>query len=136
MFSTLTLLVDFGLVVLIWIVQLIVYPSFHVLSDQDFKAWHKTYSLRISVLVMPLMVVQVAFHGIGLYEEASALQIVAALLIAVAWIVTFTLSVPCHNALAATGKSSKVIQRLIRTNWLRTACWSLTFALSIIRLNA
>ena len=136
MLSTLTLLSDFGLVVLIWIVQLIIYPSFHVVSDRDFTAWHKKYMSLISYLVIPLMFAQVAFHAIALYEAASVLKIAAALLIASAWITTFTLSVPCHNVLAAEGKSANIIQRLIRTNWLRTVFWSLTFVVSLIGLNA
>ena len=132
MLAALTLIADFGLVVLIWIVQLIIYPSFHVVADQDFRAWHKRYSSLISMLVIPLMFSQVGFHAAGLYEEASALKIVAAPLIAGTWMATFTLSVPCHNALAAGGKSTAVIQKLIRTNWPRTVAWTAVFIVSLI----
>ena len=132
MISTLTALTDFGLVVLIWIVQLIIYPSFHVVADRDFRAWHERYRTLISYLVIPLTFSQVGFHAAGLYEDISALRIVAALLVAGAWITTLALSVPCHNALADGGKSSAVIQRLIRTNWLRTVCWNAVFIVSVV----
>jgi len=135
MLATLTVLADFGLVVLIWIVQLIIYPSFHVVSKSDFTAWHKKYMSLISYLVVPLMFAQVVFHAVGLYLDASALKIVTALFIAGAWVTTFTLSVPCHHALASEGQSTAVIRRLIRTNWLRTICWSIVFVLSLIGLN-
>ncbi|MFT7429007.1 MAG: hypothetical protein ACI9IZ_001504, partial [Nonlabens sp.] len=38
----LQLLVDFGLVVLIWIVQLIIYPSFLYYGSKTLNKWHKT----------------------------------------------------------------------------------------------
>ena len=76
MVSTLTLLADFGLVVLIWIVQLIIYPSFHVVANDAFAAWHKTYMALISYLVIPLMFGQVGLHGMGLYQDASALSLI------------------------------------------------------------
>lgn len=130
--ALLTLLSDFGLVVLIWIVQLIIYPSFHMLREDDFGVWHKKYMRLISYLAVPLMLVQVMLHAMGLYEAATVLRIAAAVCVAGAWGGTFTLSVPCHNALAAGGKSHTVIQRLVRTNWLRTGCWSLAFLLSLM----
>jgi len=39
------------------------------------------------------------------------------------WAVTFAVSVPCHRRLAA-GYDEKVVNRLIRTNWLRTTFWT------------
>ena len=126
------LLVDFGLVVLIWIVQLIVYPTFFVIAEDDFAGWHQRYTRLISYIVGPLMLAQMGLHAYGLYTAASAPGWVAALFIAGAWIVTFSLSVPCHNTLASQGKSIPVIQKLIRTNWVRTVFWSCAFFASWI----
>ena len=106
MVSTLVLLSDFGLVVLIWMVQLIIYPSFLVIEEDAFKVWHKKYMLLISYLVIPLMFAQVAFHALALLNHVSIVQGVAALLMGVAWATTFGYSVPRHNALANSGKSS------------------------------
>lgn len=39
------------------------------------------------------------------------------------------LSVPAHNALVANLESS-VRRRLVRTNWLRTLCWTLRLLLA------
>jgi hypothetical protein len=46
-----------------------------------------------------------------------------ALAVVVAWVVTFAVSVPLHGVLAA-GKDAAAIEQLIRTNWLRTAAWT------------
>ena len=45
-------------------------------------------------------------------------------LLAVIWLSTALLQVPCHNVLSL-GFNSVVHQRLLRTNWIRTAAWSL-----------
>jgi hypothetical protein len=49
-----------------------------------------------------------------------------------AWIVTFTLSAPCHRRLQQEGKNPEIIDRLIHTNWLRTACWLTVFSAGFI----
>ena len=44
-------------------------------------------------------------------------------LLIVIWISTATLSVPAHDALKA-GFSAGTWQKLVSTNWIRTAAWS------------
>ncbi|MBX2821145.1 MAG: hypothetical protein KTR29_15725, partial [Rhodothermaceae bacterium] len=58
--------VDFGLLVLIWIVQLIVYPGFKYSDIHLFGDWHSQYSMLISFLVIPLMLSQVGIVGMQL----------------------------------------------------------------------
>ena len=45
--------VDAALAVLILLVQLIIYPSFHVVADDGFSAWHRKYVNTIGFVVMP-----------------------------------------------------------------------------------
>ena len=45
------LLVDAGLVVLIWMVQLIIYPSF-LHYDNNLVEWHHKYTSRIALIVV------------------------------------------------------------------------------------
>jgi hypothetical protein len=52
------LLLDFGLVVLIWLVQLVIYPGFKFYSPSNLALWHKIYTGRIGVAVVPMMVWQ------------------------------------------------------------------------------
>ena len=58
--------VDFAMFVLIWVVQLIVYPAFHKIDDRVFVSWHGSYCNRIGLFVLPLMLLQ-------LIEAASCL---------------------------------------------------------------
>ena len=52
--------VDFGLLVLILMVQVIVYPSFLHFSKTNLIKWHQSYTPKITTIVAPLMIAQVA----------------------------------------------------------------------------
>lgn len=126
--------VNFGMCVLIWIVQLIIYPSFEEIEESQFPQWHKRYTFRISCLVIPLMISQVVLLGRLIYLNSfNTVFILQGLLIFVAWVVTFTLSVPCHKKLSEK-KDTSQIKRLTASNWLRTAAWTITSILDLINL--
>ena len=131
MLSLTILLADFGLVVLIWLVQLIVYPSFQYIARGSFSCWHGRYTRIVSFVVVPLMVVQVMTHSIGLYREPTWQNGLGIVLVGLVWVATFTLSVPCHHRLGEEGRNQEHIARLIQTNWLRTVTWSFVFLLSL-----
>ena len=86
--SYLRLLFDFGLVVLIWLVQLIIYPGFKFQERQNLLSWHKKYSKRISVIVIPLMLAQLLITVLQLNEGSILLYAIALLVLAV-WSITF-----------------------------------------------
>jgi hypothetical protein len=54
----------------------------------------------------------------------SPLFLFTAALLIVVWVSTFTLQVPAHRALLQ-GWSEPVHRRLVLTNWIRTAAWTL-----------
>jgi hypothetical protein len=117
-----------GLLVLIWLVQLVIYPAFHAIDPASFRAWHSGYTGAVTWVVAPLMLLQAGL-AVWLWiagVEPRWLLAVNAALIAIAWGVTFLVSIPCHDALQRE-LSSGVIDRLVRTNWLRTAAWTLAF---------
>jgi hypothetical protein len=59
---------------------------------------------------------------------------VAAAAMLIAWFVTFTLSVPCHRLLQKEGRRDDVISRLVQTNWLRTAGWTVVWIAGVYAL--
>jgi hypothetical protein len=124
---TIRLAVDTGILVLIWMVQLIIYPAFHVMEASGFVQWHKKYMNAIGVIVIPLMLAQAGCIAQQLIEELSIASLVSAIAVLIAWIVTVTLSAPTHQKLQAEGKKQKTIQFLITTNWLRTIGWTIAF---------
>ena len=59
-----------------------------------------------------------------LSDKHSALSLFSSILVSIVWLSTFGFQVPIHNQLQ-TGKEDKLIQRLVKTNWIRTSAWSL-----------
>ena len=53
-------LASFGLVVLIWLVQVIIYPAFAEIEPDRFAPWHAGYTRAVTWIVAPLMLAQVA----------------------------------------------------------------------------
>lgn len=128
----LRLVVDFGLVVLIWIVQLIIYPSFLFYQKADLLRWHQTYTVRIGVIVMPLMLVQLGLTIFQLLQLQSTLNIVSLVFVVFVWLITFLLFIPMHSQITAGHTQEDLLRRLIKLNWSRTFLWTVVFILSII----
>lgn len=116
---------DIAMAMLIWLVQLVIYPAFRAIVPDRFSDWHHQYMKTISLIVVPLMLLQAVCHGLLTVLEPSLMQWIANAALAGAWVVTFTFSVPCHQTLQQSGYRIETINRLTRTNWLRTLFWSL-----------
>jgi len=91
------LLLDFGLVVLIWMIQRIVYPSFLHYSAEDLVTWHKEYTSRFSVIVIPLMFGQLSISVYQLITGTSLYTVISLVIIVLIWISTFFQFVPIHS---------------------------------------
>ena len=128
-------LIDFGLVILIWLVQLIIYPSFLYSSPDSFQRWHNQYTSLILLFVGPLMLSQVVIIGSQLLKKPEPLVWSSCLLIAFIWGYTFFVSVPKHSLLSSKGYNPHIINQLVQTNWPRTIAWTLCFILSILPLK-
>lgn len=128
-------IVDFGLVVLVWMTQLIVYPGFHYYSTEGLVKWHGKYTFNITTIVMPLMLVQLTLHLISLLLDPSWLNWISIFLIVFVWVNTFFYAVPLHKRIADQNAGLKMnIDALIQVNWFRTALWTIVFLLSLITL--
>jgi hypothetical protein len=118
----------FGLVVLIWLVQLVIYPSFRWSDPAHFTTWHRSYTRRLSVIVVPLMLWQAFGALVTTIHRASPVNFTLLGLILLIWAVTFAAAVPIHVRLAKRFRRTDV-ESLIRVNWLRTIGWSAVWLL-------
>lgn len=125
-------LVDFGLVVLIWLVQLIIYPGFAQYSPAELAIWHPRYSNLITLIVGPLMLAQLYLVGRETYLHPSWHTLLSALLVGLMWGTTAFVSVPIHNAIATGDAAPGTLARLVDTNWIRTIGWTVLFALGLL----
>ncbi|MBE2283441.1 MAG: chitobiase/beta-hexosaminidase C-terminal domain-containing protein [Prosthecobacter sp.] len=124
-FFTLHLAATWMLVGLIWMVQLVVYPQFLGIQEADFPAYHFRHCFRIGLIVVPLMLLE-AGTGAWLlcHSEGSAVFLLGAGLIPVIWLSTALVQAPIHTRLKS-GQDSRLVRRLILTNWIRTLAWTI-----------
>jgi hypothetical protein len=106
----------------IWKVQIVQYPSFHLIPEEQFKIFHEKHSNRISYIVAPAMLLEL-ICAYWLYYVYGAKYIFDLASIVLIFIMTAFISVPLHNTLSL-GKNDKTIDRLITTNWFRTVLWT------------
>lgn len=130
--SSLYIMVNVALVVLILMVQFIIYPSFYFYSETDLKRWHKIYKVRITAIVLPLMLTQLFLSIREVYFDANALAYLILFIILLTWVITFLISVPLHEAIEREENSMQYRIKLVRTNWIRTVSWALIMILSIL----
>jgi hypothetical protein len=119
----------------IWIVQAVHYPLFAAVGAEGFVRYEAEHQRRITWFVAPVMLVEMA-SGIAMVagwrpEAVPAWAAIAGLaLIGFLWISTAAVQVPLHTRLSG-GFDAAAHRALVRTNWWRTAAWSLRAALGL-----
>lgn len=116
----------------IWIVQLVHYPTFLFIDEQKSHDFQKFHMSRISYIVMPAMTTEL-FSGIYIYTYLnmvidSNLFLLALTILIINWIITALVFVKMHNKLLINYKI-EIISLLVKWNWLRTLLWSVRLIL-------
>ncbi len=128
------LIFDSGLIVLIWLVQLIIYPSFCMMRSEDLLKWHAKYTSRISLLVVPLMLGQLVIIIYQVWTEVSPIHLVTLVLVLATWLITFLFFLPAHNKITNGEIHMDHLKKMVQINWWRTVLWSLVFILGLLNL--
>ena len=121
----------------IWIIQIVHYPSFKFIEFKQFLNFQKFHTQMITFVVAPMMVLEIftAFYLLVVNDFSTYWTIHIVLLIAI-WLCTAFLSVPIHNLLAKPHITDverlQLVKLLVKTNWPRTLLWSLRSLLFII----
>jgi hypothetical protein len=81
----------------------------------------------ISYVVIPLMLSELAATALLLvrHPPPHTEVYVATAMVVVVWITTIFVSSPLHGKLVSQGYDAEIIGRLVTTNWIRTAAWSI-----------
>ena len=120
-------LINFGMALVIWIVQVIIYPGLSHYPEERLKAWHALYTGRISPFVVPLMLAQLGLLAWGAYAGGGPAVHAMLVMVLMAWGVTFKFSVPLHRRITRGEDPLGAARLLVRTNWPRTVLWTAVF---------
>ena len=108
----------------IWVIQLIHYPGFAYIEDKLFKSFMVLHIRGIMLFVFPMMVIEI-FTGTYLLFQGhfSLLFLYAMIFLYLIWLSTALIFSGYHSKLKD-NKDSKIINKLVKYNWLRTIGWS------------
>ena len=117
---------------LIWTVQIVHYPLFARVGAAGFAAYEAEHSARITVIVGPVMLLELAAAAALVFLRPAGVPAWAAwaslTLVGLIWASTALLQIPRHAELAA-GFDAAAHAALVATNWIRTAAWTARSAL-------
>lgn len=121
---TLFTLAMFGLM---WTVQTVVYPQFRSVPAADFAAYAADHNTRIVTALLLLAPAEVIFAGWLWLDTPGPLNrtlvFFSGALLALAWVSTALYFGPFHGRFQGDYDLAE-INKLISTNWVRTALWT------------
>lgn len=123
LFATLTM---FGV---IWIVQIVHYPLFSGVGEPGWASYETQHQSRITFIVGPAMLIELATAVWLVVDRPASLSagmvLTGILLVGLIWASTAFIQVPLHNALSSGTFDADAHRKLVATNWIRTAAWTL-----------
>ena len=114
----------------IWIIQIVHYPSFHFIEKELYTAFQKFHMNKISIIVMPIMLAEL-ITGIMLFFDKSSKSpflTISIIILVLIWLITGVFFTKAHNELIA-GYQELVVNQLVAMNWIRTLLWTLRLLL-------
>lgn len=113
---------------LVWVVQVVTYPALALVGRAEFARYHAAHTRGMGWVVAAPMMLELALAAwlawVGWRALGPGVALGQLALAAGIWGVTFFVSVPFHNRLAAHGYHFITLDGLVRTNWLRTLAWT------------
>ncbi|HLM60683.1 MAG TPA: hypothetical protein VK308_07765 [Pyrinomonadaceae bacterium] len=120
------------LVGVIWVVQILHYPLLENVGADGYAKYHNRHTKRITPVVAPAMILElltaIYFVFVSFQPVIVFYFYIGLALILIIWISTFFVQVPLHEKLGA-NFNPDAQRRLVSTNWIRTAAWTLRGAL-------
>ncbi|MFG0276083.1 MAG: hypothetical protein ACF8QF_13610 [Phycisphaerales bacterium] len=124
---------------LIWFVQVVHYPLFARVGAEGFPIYAGLHQRLTTTVVGPLMLAEAATAVWLVFSPPAdappGLTMLGVSLVAVIWLSTALVQVPCHQRLEH-GFDASVARRLVRTNWLRTGAWTMRSGVALALLLA
>ncbi len=111
----------------IWFVQVVHYPLFSQVGEDGFAGYSTAHSRLTGLVVGPPMLIEAATAVALVIRPPQGipffLPLLGLILLAVVWLSTAFLQSPRHGILGR-GFDPDSYHSLVRSNWIRTICWS------------
>ena len=114
----------------IWVIQIVHYPSFHFIEKELYTAFQKFHMNKISIIVIPIMLAEL-ITGMMLFLDKSSKSpflIISFVILVLIWLITGVFFSKAHNELMM-GYQELVVNQLVVMNWIRTLLWTLRLLL-------
>lgn len=118
------------MVAIIWIVQILHYPTFLFIDKERYTEFQQFHMNKISYIIVPLMLGEL-ISGLSILFTVENIQFsfyVSLSLLILIWLITGLFFTKFHSELSKKF-SHNTILRLIRLNWIRTVFWTIRLAL-------
>ena len=115
---------------IIWVIQLLHYPTFHFIKESDYVEFQHFHMQRISFIVVPVMIIELLSGFMLVYYFRSNLLILCLIILLVIWLITFAFFTKLHQSLLG-GYDKIIVDKLVQINWSRTVLWSLRLIILI-----
>ncbi|MEZ4699343.1 MAG: hypothetical protein R2834_03350 [Rhodothermales bacterium] len=110
------------------VIQIVHYPLFNRVGAEGFETYEREHAHRITWIVLLPMLIELGTSVAMVWqpplEITRGFAWIGLALVGIIWASTAFLQVPMHTRLEA-GFSDDAYRALVRTNWLRTAAWSI-----------
>lgn len=122
------LISTFFMVGVIWVVQIVHYPSFYFIDKQKYQVFQEFHMHKISMIVVPMMVLEI-FSGLILifnfyHNNGHTTFYLSVFMLICIWTITGSIFTKLHNELLK-GYDKSIIKKIIEWNWSRTLLWTL-----------
>ena len=114
----------------IWVIQLVHYPSFHYVKKDNYPLFQRFHMQRISIIVMPLMIIELLSGSYLVYDRLylNIYFLSSILILLVIWLLTAVIFSGLHQKLEQ-GYDESLVNKMILYNWIRTSLWTLRLLL-------
>ena len=123
---------------LIWLIQVVHYPLFANVGEEQFQLYSERHQLLITFIVGPVMVAElITAIALAWYPPTPNLGVLLRVglgLLIVVWIATAAVQVPQHGRLTQSF-DLPTIQALVAGNWVRTIGWTLRGLILLVVLS-
>ena len=110
----------------IWVIQLVHYPSFRFTDREKYVSFQIFHMRKISFIVMPVMVLEF-LSGLLLvlyHSNHESLLRISFILLLIIWLVTALFFAQVHQKLSK-GYDETLVRKLVSFNWIRTLLWTI-----------